>query len=51
MIVDASALLAILFPEPEAERFVTAIIEADSPRMWRSTISRPPSALMARTAS
>jgi ribonuclease VapC len=33
MIVDASALLAILFQEPEAATYVTAIAQADAPRM------------------
>lgn len=33
MIVDASALLAILFQEPEAAQFVTALAQADAPRI------------------
>ena len=33
MIVDTSAVLAILFHEPDAERFARAISTASSPRM------------------
>lgn len=33
MIVDTSAVLAILFGEPDAERFATAIATASNPRM------------------
>jgi ribonuclease VapC len=33
VIVDASALLAILFQEPEAALFATALAQADAPRM------------------
>ena len=33
MIVDTSAVLAILFREPDAERFARAIATASSPRM------------------
>jgi ribonuclease VapC len=33
MIVDASAVLAILLDEPEAERFAEAIADADAPRI------------------
>ena len=33
MIVDASALLAILFQEPEAGEFATMLSQADAPRM------------------
>ena len=34
MIVDTSAILAVLFDEPDAERFTRAIAEA--PRCWMS---------------
>lgn len=33
MIVDASALLAILFDEPEAEQFAGLLAQAEAPRM------------------
>lgn len=33
MIVDASALLAILLVEPDAERFIRALAEVETPRM------------------
>jgi uncharacterized protein with PIN domain len=33
MIVDTSALLAVLFAEPEAEDFARAIAGAEAPRM------------------
>jgi ribonuclease VapC len=33
MIVDASALLAILFQEPEAAKFATLLAQADAPSM------------------
>ena len=33
MIVDASALLAILFDEPEAEHFAGLLAQAEAPRM------------------
>ena len=33
MIVDTSALLAVLFDEPDAGRFLDAILEAERPRM------------------
>lgn len=33
MIVDASALLAILFDEPEAEQFAALLAQAEAPRM------------------
>ena len=33
MIVDASALLAILFDEPEAEHFAALLAQAEAPRM------------------
>ena len=33
MIVDTSAVLAILFHEPDAEHFATAIVKASNPRM------------------
>ena len=33
MIVDASALLAILFDEPEAEKFAALLAQAEAPRM------------------
>lgn len=33
MIVDTSALLAILFAEPDAERFAEALVEAEEPKI------------------
>ena len=38
MIVDTSAVLAILFHEPDAERFATAITTASSRRMSAATL-------------
>ena len=33
IVIDTSAVLAILFEEPEAEAFMTRIVEAESPAM------------------
>jgi ribonuclease VapC len=33
VIIDTSAILAILFAEPEADQFVVAILAAETPRM------------------
>ena len=44
MIVDASALLAILLDEPDARQFAVALAEADSPRIpapnWVEVVMR-----------
>lgn len=37
MIIDTSAVIAILRDEPEAEVFATAIVEASAPRMSAAT--------------
>ena len=38
MIIDTSAILAILFAEPDAERFATAITAASSRRISAATL-------------
>ena len=38
MIIDTSAILAVLFQEPDAERFATAIAAASSRRMSTATL-------------
>jgi len=48
MIVDTSALLAILLVEPEAQRFADAIAAAESPRLPASCFLEASITLLAR---
>lgn len=46
MIVDTSALIAIIRQEPEAEAFIAAIADAPAPQMSAVAILKPRSSSM-----